>query len=263
MKNFERKINCNKITFRYARGRSLITGDEIHPYFEVLYFMKGKATFLSEQFEKNLQESTLIIIPKETYHKVQIESRDDYTRLVLNFPDIPEFDSLINDVFTEIKIIENITSNIRYLIDRIIEVLSNEEKGEKNKVLLYSAFYMFLAELNVAKLSTITPVMRESDQLISRCIKYIDVNFNKDISVESISKEMLISGSSLQLYFKRRLGISVYKYITEKRLIFAHKLITNGAAPTKIYIDCGFNDYPTFYKAYIKMFGKSPSKDKL
>ena len=263
MNSFERKINYNKIMFRYARGKSLIIGDEIHPYFEVLYFMKGKATFLSEQFEKTLQEDTLILIPKETYHKVQIESDDNYTRLVFNFPFIPELNSLIDDIFTEIKIIENLTSNIEYLLERIIEILNCEEKHEKHKELLYSAFYMFLAELNVSKLSAVTPIMRESDQLISRCIKYIDKNFTKDISVGSISKEMLISSSSLQLFFKRQLGVSVYKYITQKRLIFAHKLITNGSGPTKIYSDCGFKDYPTFYKAYVKMFGNPPCKDKL
>ena len=58
----------------------------------------------------------------------------------------------------------------------------------------------------------------------------------------------------------KELGISLYKYITEKRLIFANKLLEQGEKPTKIYVQCGYKDYPTFYKAYTKMFGKSPSK---
>ncbi len=48
-------------------------------------------------------------------------------------------------------------------------------------------------------------------------------------------------------------------YIVEKRLIYAHKLISENEKPTKIYLDCGYNDYPTFYKAYLKMFGYPPS----
>ena len=263
MNTFERKINHNKITFRYAKGKSLVIGDEIHPYYEILYYMKGNATFLSEQFEKVLEEGSLVIIPKETYHKFHIENHEDYIRLVFNFTDIPALEDLIHGVFSKIKIIENVSSDITHLISRIIEILNGEEQGDNQRTLLNAAFYMLLAELNVTELTTATHTMRENDLLISRCIKYIDINFATDISVEKLAKEMLVSTASLQLCFKQHLGISVYKYITEKRLIFAHKLIANGSNPTKIYTDCGYNDYPTFYKAYVKMFGKSPCKDKL
>lgn len=262
MNTFERIVNYNKMTFRYAKGKSLVTGDEIHPCYEILYYMKGNAIFLSEQFEKTLEEGSLIIIPKETYHKFQIENPEDYTRLVFNFPDITELDDLIDGVLSKIKIIENVGSNITHLINRIIEILTGEEQGNSQKTLLYASLYMLLAELNVGKSHIFTPLMRNSDQLISRCIKYIDLNFARDISVEQISKIMCVSASSLYSCFKRHLGISVYKYITEKRLIHAYKLIVNGSNPTKIYTDCGYNDYPTFYKAYVKKFGTSPSKDK-
>lgn len=262
MNIFERKINYNKITFRYARGKSLVTGEEIHSYHEILYFMKGNATFLSEQFEQVLKENTLIIIPKETYHKFQIDSHKDYTRLVFIFPDIPELNDLIDDVLSDIKIIENVSSNIMHLINRIIDVLTGNEQYNCQKPLLYASLYMLLAELNAGNLPAFTPIMRESDQLISRCIEYVDLNFARNISVKQICQIMHVSAASLHLCFKRHLGISVYKYITEKRLIYAHKLIANGSNPTKIYTDCGYNDYPTFYKAYVKMFGKPPCKDK-
>ena len=223
--------------------------------------MKGKATFLSERFEKVLEEGTLVIIPKETYHKFQIESPNEYTRLVFNFPDIAEIKDIMDEVLCDIKIIENISTNIRYLVNRSIEILNGEEENRK-KPLLYASLYMLLAELNVGGVDAFTPVMRESDQLISKCIRYIDQHFAKDISVEKLALEMRTSVSTLRSCFKRYLGISVYKYITEKRLIHAHRQIVNGASPTKIYNDCGYRDYPTFYKAYVKMFGHAPYKDK-
>lgn len=262
MNTFERIVNYNKITFRYAKGKSLVTGDEIHPYYEILYYMKGDATFLSEQFEKVLEEGSLIIIPKETYHKFQIENHEDYTRLVFNFPDITELDDLINGVLSNIKIIENVGPNIMHLLNRIIEILTDEEQEDHQKPLLNASLHMLLAELNVGKSPMFAPLMHQSDQLISRCIQYIDTNFAKGITVEQISKKMCVSASSLHSCFKRHLGISVYKYITEKRLIHAYKLIVNGSNPTKIYTDCGYNDYPTFYKAYVKKFATPPSKDK-
>lgn len=262
MNTFERKINHKGMCFRYAKGKSLVTGDEIHRYHEILYYIKGNSTFLAERFEKVLEEGTLVIIPKGAYHKFQIENNDDYTRLVFNFPDIDEFYDLICSVLSDIKIIENPGPHIIHLINRAIEILKGEEGGEEPKDLLYAILYMLLAELNMGEISGSSAVVRESDQLISKCINYIDLNFAKDISVEGISKKMCVSPSSLHLCFKRHLGISVYKYITEKRLIRAHNLIVEGANPTKVYTECGYNDYPTFYKAYVKMFNTSPCKDK-
>ena len=73
---------------------------------------------------------------------------------------------------------------------------------------------------------------------------------------------MNVSEATLFKCFKKNLGISVYKYILEKRLLMAHKLIRSNKNPTKIYLECGYTDYPAFYKGYVKMFGHSPSKDK-
>ncbi|MBR2181446.1 MAG: AraC family transcriptional regulator [Oscillospiraceae bacterium] len=55
---------------------------------------------------------------------------------------------------------------------------------------------------------------------------------------------------------------AIYRYITEKRLIYAHNLITNNNPPTKIYLDCGYRDYTSFYRAFVKMFGYPPSQTK-
>ena len=118
---------------------------------------------------------------------------------------------------------------------------------------------MLLAELNMENEKITSPRLREGDPLITECIRYIDSNFTKNISVAGISRELRVSESALAHSFKKELGISLYKYIVEKRLIYAHKLISENKKPTKIYLDCGYNDYPTFYKAYLKMFGYPPS----
>lgn len=47
----------------------------------------------------------------------------------------------------------------------------------------------------------------------------------------------------------------------EKRLIMAQNMLIMGNKPTKVYEECGFNDYTAFYKNYIKFFGRSPSKE--
>ncbi|MBQ2742579.1 MAG: AraC family transcriptional regulator [Oscillospiraceae bacterium] len=38
--------------------------------------------------------------------------------------------------------------------------------------------------------------------------------------------------------------------------------MTNNNPPTKIYLDCGYRDYASFYRAFVKMFGYPPSQTK-
>lgn len=257
-KNFEKRITSNDILYRYARGKSLASGYEIHPYNEVLFYMDGGGRLLTESFEENLRSGTLIIIPKNTYHLISFSDEENYTRLVLNFPDM----ELPMMPFSDIRLLYPITHNMSFLLERMCRALENDAESENLTTLLYGAFLMLLAEVAEDGSRKLTPKLRKTDDLISRCIQFVDENFRQDLTVEKIANEMNVSTSTLFQCFNRNLGVSVYKYITEKRLIHAHNLIREGYPPTKIFLECGYRDYATFWRAYVKMFGTPPSKSK-
>ena len=109
-KFFEEKISYNQISFRYAQGRSLQRGNEIHTYHEILYYIDGDATFLSADFKEELSKGTLLVIPKEMYHKFHIKDQDRYIRLVINFPDLDIIKNILPDTMSQIRIIKNVCS---------------------------------------------------------------------------------------------------------------------------------------------------------
>ena len=258
---YEKKLNHNQISFRYSRGKSHMNGNEIHPYHEILYYMDGDATFLSEKFQEDLEGGTLLLIPKATYHQFYIRNQSKYTRLVLNFPDLEDTEGLLDTTMREIRIIRNPNSHLTGLLERMCQIVSSDSDSKQRCIFLQGAFLMLLAQLNMEDAALSLPLLRKEDQLISGCISYIDHNFHLDLSAENIAKEMNVSVSTLFHSFKKELGITLHRYVTEKRLIHAHKLISEGGKPTKIYLECGYGDYPTFYKAYLKMFGHPPSED--
>lgn len=260
-KFFEEKISYNQISFRYAQGRSLQRGNEIHTYHEILYYIDGDATFLSADFKEELSKGTLLVIPKEMYHKFHIKDQDQYIRLVINFPDLDIIKNILPDTMSQIRIIKNVNVNIRHLLNRMCDVIC-DAKTEKSQIFLYGTFLSLLTEIGFDITNAIVPRFREKEQLISRCLSFIEENYTSSIHVDDIAKELCISSPTLFQYFKNELGVSIHKYITEKRMIYARKLIYRGENPTKIYKACGFSDYSSFYKAYRKMFLISPSNDK-
>lgn len=258
---FEEKLVHNQITYRYSKGKSHVDGKEIHPYHEILYYMGGDVTFVSEKFREKLSPGTLLLIPKETYHQFCIENQNEYTRMVLIFPDIQGLQELLAANMTDIQIIRNLNIHLSNLLERMCRVLCSDQPTENRGVFLQGAFWMLLGELSFGGLEILRPKPRENNRLISGCIRYIDAHFTEEISAQKLAEEMNVSTSTLFHCFKKELGISLYKYIIEKRLIYAHKRIAQQEKPTKIYMECGYNDYPTFYKAYVKMFGCAPSEN--
>ncbi len=258
---FEEKTIYNQISFRYAKGNSLQSGNEIHSYHEILYYIDGDATFLSADFKEELSKGTLLIIPKENYHKFNIKNQNQYIRFVINFPDLDIFKDIFPSAASQIRIIKNVNINIRHLLSRMCDVIC-DAKTQKNEMFLYGTFLALLGEIGFDISNAVTPKLREKEQLISRCLNFIEKNYTSAIRVDDIAKEMCISSPALFQYFKNELGVSIHRYITEKRMIYARKLIYQGEPPTKIYKECGYSDYSSFYRAYKKMFGFSPSKEK-
>ena len=258
---FEKKLTYNHISFRYSKGKSLSNGNEIHPYHEILFFIDGDATFLSENFKEELKSNILLIIPKAHYHNFQIKDPTSYTRFVVNFPDMDILNNFFSNTLSEIKIIQNINKNTYHLLKRMCDVIQSEQK-EQAEIFLYGAFLSLIAEIYFDEKNTSSPLQREREHLISKCLQYIDTHLADTIHIQDIAKEMNVSVSTLFHCFKKEMDISLHKYLIEKRMIYAHKLISEGKNPTKIYIECGYNDYSSFYKAYIKAFGCSPSDNK-
>ena len=96
------------------------------------------------------------------------------------------------------------------------------------------------------------------DTLEYRIIRHINQNLDKELSIEELCEQFYISRAQLCRRFKKITGTSVGKYITAKRLIAAQNLLRQGRKPTEVFSVCGYQDYSTFYRAYMQYFGYSP-----
>ena len=261
--NFENKHQYCNIHFRYAKGKSLRQGNEIHPYHEILYFIKGGGRFFTEQFDTELQEHMLFVIPQNTYHRFAINDQENYTRLTVTFDGGTELEYITLLTSGQVSIINVADASLQFLLTKMYTTLATNDKTPQADRLLYGAFLMLLSEIDETKRKAPTVECYRDRTIISRCVAYIDAHFSADINVDDLANLMNISSPTLFWHFKKYLGISIHKYIVQKRMTHAHVLISQGCFPTKIYHECGYHDYATFYKMYCKHFGYPPSKTPL
>ena len=133
---YEEKLTYNQISFRYSKGKSHMTGNEIHPYHEILYYMDGDASFLSEKYQEDLSTGTLLLIPKASYHQFYIRNQNMYTRLAITFPDIDSTEGLLSSTMNEIKIIRNLNSHLTATLERMCQIIQYTPAAPERSVFL-------------------------------------------------------------------------------------------------------------------------------
>lgn len=91
--------------------------------------------------------------------------------------------------------------------------------------------------------------------------EYIDSNLSEDLCINKLSKRFAVSASTLQRQFTRKYGISISRFIHQRRMKKAMELIEKGSmSVAEVSMQVGYNDPSNFSSTFNKYFGFSPSK---
>ena len=94
--------------------------------------------------------------------------------------------------------------------------------------------------------------------LIAKGFPIGEVMSNHSINYFAPGLRLYVSSSTVSHLFKQRLGVSFYRYVTQRRLIAAKNLIQKGVLMENVAAKTGFADYSGFYRAFRKEYGVSP-----
>lgn len=227
--------------------------------FEIIYMIQGIATLYVADNLFNLKPSNLVIVPPGVAHWVSANNRYQYERFVGNIPinslpiELQEKASHLNYVYSiaNDKYFESILNHI----EKIYSLYS----GDIQKKLLEDTLIEILAYFSYSE-----ETMKEEHVVSERMTKildYIGNNFLELDSMHQLEHDLSLSKTTICKEFSDNLHVSPMAYIRIKKCMYAKSLIENGSRPIDIYEECGFKDYSTFYRGYMKTFGASPSQE--
>ena len=101
-------------------------------------------------------------------------------------------------------------------------------------------------------------VQAEKPELLDRIMAYVEKNYPKSITIGDLAKAYFVSSSTVSHLFKQKMGVSFYRYVTQRRRIAAKSLIEDGVSLEEVAVRSGFQDYSGFYRAFKQEFGISP-----
>ncbi|WP_332248847.1 AraC family transcriptional regulator [Psychromonas ingrahamii] len=88
---------------------------------------------------------------------------------------------------------------------------------------------------------------------------FIDANLSASLQILELAKIAYLSPTQFKKLFTNNLGISAYKYITQKRMEKAKALLTHTDLPVQLIAQqVGYNDLSAFSRRFSLYFGLSP-----
>ena len=255
---FEHYFDFDGLHTKYARSLPSVSGEEFHNYYEFIFFLGGKARFISKSIHKDLKIGTVIYVPKNSFHQFIVDD-GDYTRFILKFRERRELNTLLESLGIEPVMIEDPSDTLTILKEGLINLSKSSRPPNENRLYLEAAVIHLLFEFQ--KVATeVGGVDMSVSKTVRDALLLIDkIYTSPTATVKEIAKELHTSESLLAHKFRTETNISVYKYITKKRLATARDLIQSGIKITAASEQSGFPDYSSFYRLYKKQYGCMPS----
>ena len=236
-----------------------------HECYEIYCFLSGNLMFSVEGNLYPLEPGDIMLFNKTETHHIILEDDTPSARMCVHFSPTSDLDPDFGQVF--LAPFQDRSLGIHNLYPAhmspdskrlyYIEQICNTDDVIKKQVYLMALLQELADEFPKIQASPIVP----SKSNISNVTHYINTHITDSLSVEHLCERFYISKSQLHRNFKNVLGITVGEYILSKRLVLAQNLIQKGKRPTSIYLECGFQNYSVFFKAYKNKFGHAPSEE--
>lgn len=244
-----------------------------HDFNKIIIFLSGKVTYLIEGKAYCLKPWDILLVNNHDVHKPVIDSSEIYDRIVIwinpefiknhNYEncDLLTCFKLANEKsFNIIRLEKNLQNNLKFIIEALETAFNSSDFG--NKILSNSLLIQLIIYLNRIQLGNMYISDEDTlkyDKHIETILKYINNNLSKDLSIELLSQKFYLSKYYLMHKFKKETGYTLHNYVMQKRLLMARDLIKLGEPVTRVYLQCGFKDYSSFFRAFKNMFKISPS----
>lgn len=267
----QKMIRNNFEIYYYSDTEPMHVSPHIHDNYEIQFFLEGDVQCFINGQEHTLKAQDVVIIPPHARHFNKIRSGSPYRRCIFwvsrEFIDALRNSDSCYGYFLE-KLQENryfwhfTASTFNALQARIISLIesgSSARFGREARTEL--AAVSLILRLNEAIYEQCQPFAEKEEQsLMERLLTFIQTHLEEDLSLDRLASEFFVSKYYISHLFKAEMGISLHQYVLKKRLDQVRIAMLSGEELTPAIEKAGFKTYSSFFRAFQKEFGMSPTE---
>lgn len=239
-----------------------------HTFHKLIILLAGQADYAIEGERYRLQPGDLVLVGRGSIHRPELTEGAFYERMIL-YISLEFLDSFRREDCQLDRCFRQAQEDFRYVYrtgsgDRLKELLLQLEQAQREggfgaDLLSRAIFLQLMVELNRATEGQRSIPAAAGDGKVVALLQYLNLHLTENLSIDDLANRFYISKYHMMRRFKEETGYTIHNYVSEKRLLLAQQLLSQGRSLTDACYESGYQDYSTFSRAYKKRFGHSPS----
>ena len=237
-----------------------------HEFYKLLIVLSGTGGYWIDGERYQLKSGDAVLLDSRLIHRPEFDT--EYERVIVYIS--PEFlgaasseDCDLCRCFSEpdrriLRLPPVERERMMGLVRTLEEELASPEPGKD--ILSRGALLRLLVGLYRAgrELAPVRPLRPKAGR-VTEILRYIDAHIREEITVDLLAERMFLSKYHMMRLFRENTGVTIHAYVTDRRLMAARELLSQGFGATEACYKAGFNSYCTFCRAYNRRFGMSPT----
>lgn len=244
-----------------------------HDFYEIYFFLSGKLNYRVESRVYALQAGDILLIsPSELHQPVFSGSAERCARIVLWMDTrylraLSDEDCPLEQCFhSQTRQRGNVLRLERAQRETVSSMLEELEREEEEgapfgaRRLGDALLTRLLIFLNRQREAALPARQGQEHPAIAALMAFIDEHLREEMTLDRLSAACFLSKYHLSRLFRSQVGTSVYRYILQRRLMYARQQMREGLGATQASRESGFGDYANFFRAFCAEYGQTPSE---
>lgn len=255
--------NDSLMDFDFCETRNI--SEHFHQNVELLYVLEGELTLNVENDRFHLKRDDFVVINANRRHSYSSPGEVMTGFIHMNFREICRYIDMNKVTFFCNTTMDNnlVYEKIRKSLYRIFNQYL--DKNGNGLIYLNSLYYEilnlivsnFIVEKNDLRFEN---SVGEEKNRIREIVNYIYANYQREINLNDLSKQLYLSNTYLSKYVKKKLGMNFKDYLNNIRLYHAvDELKFSNKSIMRIALDNGFPNTAAFDKVFKDMYHMTPS----
>ncbi len=238
-----------------------------HDFDKLVILLSGRVDYCVEEKIYTLRPGDVLLIRHHSVHKALIDRGEPYDRVII-YLDRKYFERVmpdggLTDCFRRGRLcLLSPDEAQRQEIARILSLYESAAADTRRgaQVLCDTYVMQLFVQINRLTAEEGEAEHRGGDEKLRAVLSYINENLTGELTVDALAERAYLSKYHFMRLFKEQTGQTVHAYVRQKRLLYAARLIREGAEASKAAAESGFSDYSAFHRAFRDCFGISPGE---
>lgn len=249
--------NDRIVDLKLFTAANATVSSHFHRSFEMIYVTKGKIKSVINGQTIIADEDDIVFVQKYYAHSYDVVT--DYEKYVFMIPPniYTDFEKQLAKMTLPSHMADKeFNRTLKPLIENLAKNLSS-----KSKLIKKGYMNVIMGEL-IAHYPLLPIQKNNSVELLVKILDYIDENYDKALSLDSISSVFGYNKYYFSKLFNRYIGENLNNYINIIRLqqMMNKAKKTDKVNITDLAYECGFESLSTFYRYFKKIYGSSPKE---